>query len=112
MKSKDLAGSLEGLLKSRRRLEANGLGSIDLHCFSSLGITPHTGSAILNFESSKSDDLDFRVFPYAICNGVKNSSKRILCGAFGCFISEGLLDSFDEFTFIHSSGIIFLYAAL
>ena len=66
------SGELEGLLKSGRRLEADRLGSFDLHRLASLWVTTHTGGTLLHFESSESDDLDFLIFLNASCNGAEH----------------------------------------
>lgn len=92
---------LEGLLESRGRFEAYGLRCRDLHCFAGLRIAAHTCCTLLDFESSETDDLHLCVFLHTFSDGIKNCCDGVLSGALGCIFSEGFLDCFNKFTFIH-----------
>lgn len=93
---------LQGTFEGGRCLEADSLGCLDLHGFSSLWVAAHTSSALLDFKSAESDELDLAILLNAFGNGLKDCCDRIFCCALGCFLAEVLLDEFNEFCFVHS----------
>ena len=92
-------------LEHGRRLESDRLGCSDLHGFSSLRVTALARGAFFDFESSKTDDLYFLVLLYAFGDGRENGFEGFVGSALSSVFSEGGLDGFNEFSFVHGSDV-------
>ena len=102
------AGALQGsqaAFKDGRGLEADRLRSSDLHGFSSLRVAALASCALFDFESSETDDLDFLVLPHAFGDRRENGFEGFVGSTLGSVFSEGGLDGFNEFSFIHGSDV-------
>ena len=68
---------------------------------SGLRVATHTGGTILDLESSESDDLDFLIFLHACGDGGKDCVEGFFRGTLGGVVSEGFLNGFYKFCFVH-----------
>ena len=73
----------QAALKNGRRLEADRLGSGDLHGLSSLWVTALTSGALFDFESSETDDLDFLVLLHTFGDGRENGFEGFIGSTLG-----------------------------
>src|SRR6187455_2326764 len=95
----------QAALEDGRRLEADRLGSGDLHGLSGLRVTALTSGALFDFESAETDDLDFLVLLHAFGDGRENGFEGFIGSALGSVFSEGGLDGINEFSFVHGSDV-------
>ncbi len=84
--------ALEASFKNGGWLETDRLGGGDFESCSGLRVATHTGCAVLNLESSESDDLDFLIFLHACGDGGKDCVEGFFRGTLGGVCSEGFLD--------------------
>ena len=95
----------QAALEDGGRLEADRLGSGDLHGFAGLRVTALASGTLFDFESSESDDLDFLVFLHACGDGRENGFEGFVGSTLGSVFSEGGLDGINQFSFIHGSDV-------
>jgi hypothetical protein len=102
---------LQGAFEAGGAFEANSLGGFNLHCFTSLGVAAHAGSALFDLECAKSNELDFTIILYTGSNAAKYCFKGIFCRTLGGVLAKGLLNGVDEFGFIHNDVFMPLFNA-
>jgi hypothetical protein len=85
--------------------EANGLRRGDLHRFARFWVAALASCALLHFESAESDDLDFLVLLHASGDGGEHGFEGFVSSTLGSVFSEGELDGFDQFSFVHGSHV-------
>ena len=98
-------GKSQAGLEDGRRLEADRLGCGDLHGCTGLRVTTLTCGALFDFEGSKSDDLDFLVLLHASGDGGEDRFEGFVGGTLGGVFSEGELDGFNQFRFVHGNDV-------
>jgi len=96
---------LQAALKDGRRLKADRLGGCDLHGFSSLRVAAEARSTLFDFESSETNDLDFLVLLHAFGDGGEDGFECLVGSALGSVFSEGGLDGFNQFRFVHGNDV-------
>ncbi len=96
---------LQAGLEDGRGLEADRLRCSDLHGFSGLRVTALASGTLFDFKSSKTNDLDFRIFFYACGNGGEDGIEGFFRRTLGGIFSEGCLDGFNQFRFVHGSDV-------
>ena len=74
-----------------------------MHGLASLGIAPHPGLAVFHLKRPESNQLNFSLRANAIGDRTQNSSDGIIGSALGGVLTQGPLDGFDQFSFIHST---------
>ena len=86
-------------------LEANRLGGSDCHRFTRLRVAALAGGALLHLEGAEADDLDFLVLFNALGDGIEDCIDCFVGCTLGNVFSQGFLDGFYEFGFVHGSRV-------
>ena len=100
-----LPDGLQAAFKDGRWLEADRLGCGDLHGFPGFRVATLAGGPLFDFESSETNDLDFLVLLHTFGDGRKNGFEGFVGSTLGRVFSEGSLDGFNQFSFVHGSDV-------
>lgn len=87
------------------RLETDRLRGGDGHGFSRFRVASLASGAFFHFEGAKTNDLDFRVFLYAVGDGRKHGFECLIGRTLGGVFTEGDLDGINQFSFVHGNDV-------
>ena len=77
-----------------------------MHGLACLGISTHPCLTVFHLECSESNQLNFTLGADAVGDGIQHCGDRIFGSALCCVPAQGPVDSFDKFSFVHSTSKI------